>query len=90
MKSWPELSQEVHHLSGAAWFQSQEDNLRRLNGSLKSMRIDRQLVHQSILYRENTIPYNGLLLMVKIPLHRLVNGQLSRSIYRTYMEYTHL
>jgi len=38
MKYWPELSQEVHHLSGAAWFQSQEDNLRRLNGSLKSMR----------------------------------------------------
>ena len=38
MKYWPELSQEVHHLSGTAWFQAQEDNVRRLQGSLKNIR----------------------------------------------------
>jgi len=38
MKYWPELSQEVHHLSGTAWFQAQEDNVRRIQGSLKNMR----------------------------------------------------
>ena len=37
LKYWPELSEQVGHLSGAAWFQSQGENFRSMRALLRNM-----------------------------------------------------